>query len=176
MPKGKAEFNPNDGLIFQWRSDQGSPDSYCYHVSRFGAGYQILDHRPIATITQFEPMPGIIKFMGKVWEWNAIAGGFNVFRYEFADAGNCRSWLNRQIKRQCGDCEIVGGKRGRPAGRTALEARNKRERARRREKLRNERFAHIERLIAKSREPMAFQGLTSHQVIDKILDEGLDED
>jgi hypothetical protein len=133
-------------LIFQWRSDQGSPDSYCYHVKPYGAGYQVQDQRPIATIARFEPMPGQYKFIGKVWEWRTIGGGFDVHRYEFGLAKDCRSWLNRQIRRIVGnDCEIIGAQRGRPRLATTKATLRKRETERRRRWLQVERFEELER-------------------------------
>lgn len=172
MPTGQTE--PDQALtIFQWRDEPGTEDSYCYHVARRGAGYQIINPAnpvPIATIKRFEPMPGQFKFWGKVWEWNNLSQAMIVHNYEFSTAKNCRSYLNTIIRQTfTGDCEIVGKAAGRPKGVGAREARNKRDRARRRAQLRAERFAHIAELVARQSEPLP-AGLSHDQVIDWLLD------
>jgi hypothetical protein len=151
MPKGQTELNPSR-LIFQWRSDKGNlaiqGEADCYHVAPHGNGYQIVGGpraKPIATIRRFEPMPGQYKFMGKFYEWNAISHSFQIFNYEFADAKNCRSFLNQWIYRTCGDCEIIGLPRGRPRLATTKATLRKRETERRRRWLQVERFEELER-------------------------------
>jgi hypothetical protein len=172
------EPDKTNPLTFQWRLEANSQDAYCYHVKWSGNGWTIINperNQPIASAKAFEPMPGQIKFWGKVYEWNAMAATFTVHNYEFASARGLRSWLNKRIRDIVGnDCQIIGGKRGRPAGATVKAVRNARDRKRRRDRLRAERFAHIEAMVARAGETIP-SGLTHAQVIDWILDKGLDE-
>lgn len=150
---------------FQWRPHEikehatryagNDIDADCWHVTPHGRGYQIVgghNAQPIATIRRFEPMPGQFRYMGKLWEWNAMAGSYIVHNYEFATANNCRSHLNKWIKRIVpDDVIIIGGKRGRK--RDARAAMRERARQRRMARKRAERWAEIERQIELARLP-----------------------